>query len=299
MDQSLLLVHAHPDDESINNGATMAKYAARGTRVTLVTCTLGEEGEVLVPELAHLASDKDDALGSHRVTELAHAMMELGVTDHRFLGGQGRYRDSGMVWHEDGHAVAGEDVKEGTFWRADLTEAADNLVEVIREVRPQVMVTYDQFGNYGHPDHIQAHRVATYAAALAAVPSYKPDLGEVWDVPKIYWSAMAESRFRATLELLREAGDTETFSGMEPDADLGPFVTPDEHISARVDGSEYLETKLAALARHRSQVEMDGPFFRGSENGQSMWGEEFYRIAKGTPGPVGEDGWEPDLFSGL
>ncbi len=113
MDQSLLLVHAHPDDESINNGATMAKYAARGTRVTLVTCTLGEEGEVLVPELAHLASDKDDALGSHRVTELAHAMMELGVTDHRFLGGQGRYRDSGMVWHEDGHAVAGEDVKRG------------------------------------------------------------------------------------------------------------------------------------------------------------------------------------------
>ena len=131
------------------------------------------------------------------------------------------------------------------------------------------------------------------------MPSYKPDLGEPWDVPKIYWSAMAESRFRATLKLLREAGDTETFNGMEPDADFGPFVTPDEHISARVDGADYLETKLAALARHRSQVEMDGPFFRGSENGQSMWGEEFYRIAKGTPGPAGDDGWEPDLFAGL
>ncbi|NUR09550.1 MAG: N-acetyl-1-D-myo-inositol-2-amino-2-deoxy-alpha-D-glucopyranoside deacetylase, partial [Nocardioidaceae bacterium] len=178
MDQRLLLVHAHPDDESINHGATMAKYVARGTQVTLVTCTLGEEGEVLVPELAHLAADKDDALGQHRITELANAMKELGVTDHRFLGGPGHYRDSGMVWAEDGSATAGEDVKDGTFWRADLTEAADHLVAVIREIRPQVLVTYDQFGNYGHPDHIQAHRVATYATALAAVPSYRPDLGD-------------------------------------------------------------------------------------------------------------------------
>ena len=96
MDQRLLLVHAHPDDETIGQGATMAKYAARGTQVTLVTCTLGEEGEVLVPELAHLAADKDDRLGEHRITELANAMKELGVTDHRFLGGAGplpRLRD--------------------------------------------------------------------------------------------------------------------------------------------------------------------------------------------------------------
>ncbi len=162
-----------------------------------------------------------------------------------------------------------------------------------------MLVTYDQFGNYGHPDHIQAHRVATYAAALAAVPSYKRDLGEPWDVPKIYWSAMAESRFRATLKRLREAGDTETFEGMEPDADFGPFVTPDENISARVDGTEQLDAKLDALRRHRSQVKMDGPFFAGSENGQSMWGEEFYRIAKGERGPEGDDGWESDLFAGL
>ncbi len=94
-----------------------------GTQVTLVTCTLGEEGEVLVPELAHLASDQDDGLGQHRITELANAMKELGVTDHRFLGGAGHFRDSGMAWHEDGHAIAGEDVKEGTFWRADLLAA--------------------------------------------------------------------------------------------------------------------------------------------------------------------------------
>jgi len=101
-DQRLLLVHAHPDDESIGNGATMAKYVAQGRGVTLVTCTLGEEGEVVVPELAHLAADREDALGPHRITELTLAMKALGVTDHRFLGGAGRYRDSGMDWDDAG-----------------------------------------------------------------------------------------------------------------------------------------------------------------------------------------------------
>ncbi|MEP7090399.1 MAG: PIG-L family deacetylase, partial [Nocardioidaceae bacterium] len=153
MDQRLLLVHAHPDDETIGQGATMAKYAARGTQVTLVTCTLGEEGEVLVPDLAHLAADADDDLGEHRIVELANAMSELGVTDHRFLGGAGHYRDSGMMWDDQRRAVARSETKEGTFWRADLLEASDLLVEIIREVRPQVLVTYDQYGNYGHPDH--------------------------------------------------------------------------------------------------------------------------------------------------
>ena len=95
--RAALFVHAHPDDECIGNGATMARYAAAGVHVTLVTCTRGEEGEVLVPELAHLAADKEDALGAHRETELSTAMAELGVRDHRFLGGAGRYRDSGMM----------------------------------------------------------------------------------------------------------------------------------------------------------------------------------------------------------
>ena len=300
MDQSLLLVHAHPDDESINNGATMAKYVARGTRVTLVTCTLGEEGEVLVPELAHLAADKEDGLGQHRITELANAMRELGVTDHRFLGGAGRYRDSGMVWHEEGHAVAGDDVKEGTFWRADLTVAADHLVEVIREVRPQVLVTYDQFGNYGHPDHIQAHRVAMYASMLAAVPSYRLELGEPWDIAKIYWVAMSESRMRAGLRRLRDSGDTTTFEGMDPDGPLPPFITPDELISCMVDGNDFADAKMRAMKAHATQIEVDGPFFALSNNlGNQIWGTEAYRIAKGTPGPTNADGHEEDLFAGL
>ena len=297
--QRLLLVHAHPDDESIGTGATMAAYVERGDGVTLVTCTSGEMGEILVPEWTHMAADQDDTLGEHRRGELATAMKELGVTDHRFLGGPGRFRDSGMKWHEKGYAIAADDTHENAFAKADLTEAADLLVEVIREVRPQVLVTYDQFGNYGHPDHIQAHRVATYAAALAAVPSYRLDLGEPHDIAKIYWTAISESRMRASLRELRAKGDTETFNGMDPDGDLGGFVTADELLTARVDGSAFVDRKMSALASHRSQVETNGFFFSGAESGHAFWGEEFFRLAKGTPGPVGDDGLETDLFAGL
>ena len=300
MDQRLLLVHAHPDDETIGQGATMASYVARGTQVTLVTCTLGEEGEVLVPELAHLAADRDDTLGQHRITELANAMRELGVSDHRFLGGPGRYRDSGMVWDEQGHATAGDDVKEGTFWRADLLEAAVLLVEIIREVRPQVLVTYDQFGSYGHPDHIQAHRVATYATSLAAVRSFRPELGDAWDIAKVYWGAMSANRMREGLRALRAAGDTTSFEGMDPDGPMPPFMVPDELLSAVVEANDYAETKIRAMKAHATQITVDGPFFALSNNiGNEVWGTEHYRLAKGAQGPVNADGLETDLFAGL
>ncbi len=297
-DRRLLLVHAHPDDETINNGATMARYVAEGAAVTLVTCTAGEMGEVLVPDLSHLAHEEEGGLGPHRRGELANAMAVLGVTDHRFLGGFGTFHDSGMAWHEDGHAVAAEVVPASAFWHADLTEAADHLVEVIREVRPQVLVTYDQFGGYGHPDHIQAHRVATYATTLAAVASYRPELGEAWDIAKVYWTAMSESRLRESIRRMREEGDTETFEGMDPDGDLPPFVVSDDLISTRIDGSAHVAQKMTALAEHKTQVEQDGPFFRGGESGHAFWGEEFYRIAKGRPAP-GPEGRETDLFAGL
>jgi len=298
-DQRILLVHAHPDDESINNGATMARYVAEGRGVTLVTCTAGEMGEILVPEWTHMSSDQDDTLGEHRREELAAAMKVLGVTDHRFLGGFGAYRDSGMKWHEDGHAIPADDVHENAFWHADLNAAADDLVRVIREVRPQVLVTYDQFGGYGHPDHIQAHRVAMYAAQLAAAPSYKLSLGEPWDIAKIYWAAMSESRMRQSLREIRASGDTTTFEGMEPDGEMGPFVTPDELLTACVDGKEYVELKMEALRTHRSQVDPAGFFFAGAESGHIFWADEFYRLVKGAPGPLAENDLETDLFAGL
>ena len=299
-EQRLLLVHAHPDDETIGTGATMAKYAAQGRGVTLVTCTAGEMGEILVPELEHLAADREDRLGEHRRGELADAMKALGVTDHRFLGGFGTYRDSGMKWHEDGHAVAADDVNPRAFWNADLTEAADHLVAVIREVQPQVLATYDQFGGYGHPDHIQAHRVAMYGAALAAVPSYRLDLGEPWDVPKIYWTAMSESRMREGLRALRDAGDTTSFEGMDPDGPLPHFVTPDDLLTAAVDATDYVDAKMDAMRAHATQITTDGPFFALSNNvGATAWGVEYFRLAKGQVGPAGADGLETDLFAGL
>jgi N-acetyl-1-D-myo-inositol-2-amino-2-deoxy-alpha-D-glucopyranoside deacetylase len=295
----LLLVHAHPDDESIGTGATMAKYVAEGAGVTVITCTGGERGEILVPELTHLAHDQEDKLAEHRRGELAEAMKALGVTDHRFLGGFGRYSDSGMVWHPDGHAVVGDDVPDNAFWNADLTEAATLLAAVIREVRPQVMVTYDQFGHYGHPDHIQAHRVATYAAHLAAVTTYRTDLGEPWEIAKIYWISRSESSWRRGLRALRDAGDTTTFEGMDPDGPL-PMATPDSDLAAEIDASEYAELKKAALLAHRTQIEVDGRFFALSNHlGDEVLGVEWYRIAKGQRGDLGPKGLETDLFAGL
>jgi N-acetyl-1-D-myo-inositol-2-amino-2-deoxy-alpha-D-glucopyranoside deacetylase len=298
-DRRIMLVHAHPDDESINNGVTMARYVAEGAQVTLVTCTLGEMGEVLVPELAHLAADQEDGLGPHRAGELTQAMAELGVTDHRLLGGAGRYRDSGMKWDDNGHATAADEIHDNAFWHADLTEAATQLIEIIREVRPQVLVTYDQFGNYGHPDHVQAHRVAHYAADLAAARSYRPDLGEAWDVAKIYWVAMSASRFRDGLKALRDAGDTTTFEGMDPD-NLPPFAIEDDFLDAVIEAPDHVQAKMAAMKAHRTQITEDGQFFAGGMDVSAVvWGSEFYRLVKGARGPVGDSGFEEDLFAGL
>jgi N-acetyl-1-D-myo-inositol-2-amino-2-deoxy-alpha-D-glucopyranoside deacetylase len=177
-DRRLLLVHAHPDDESIGTGATMAKYAAEGAQVTLVTCTLGELGEIIPADLAHLAAGREDRLGEYRIGELAAACAALGVTDHRFLGGAGRWRDSGMM------GTPGNDAP-GSFWRADPGQAAAALAEVIGEVRPQVMVSYDDHGGYGHPDHIQAHRVTMRAFRLAAAGPHP--------VAKLYATARPDS----------------------------------------------------------------------------------------------------------
>ena len=136
-DARLLIVHAHPDDESIGTGATMAKYVAEGASVTLVTCTLGEEGEVLIPELAHLAADHGDSLGEHRIAELTEAMAILGVTDFRFLGGAGKYRDSGMM------GVASNQ-RADCFWNADLLEAATDLVPNLTNNRHKIRGSFKQ-----------------------------------------------------------------------------------------------------------------------------------------------------------
>src|SRR3954453_16996681 len=230
-DRRLLLVHAHPDDETINNGATMARYVADGASVTLLTCTLGEEGEVLVPELAQLAADQADQLGGYRIWELRAAMAALGVTDIRFLGGAGHFRDSGMM------GTPAND-KPRAFWQADLDEAIGHAVAVVREVRPQVVVTYDENGGYGHPDHIQAHRVAMGAVEAAADPAYRPELGEPWDVAKVYWCCIPRSVLERGIEALAAAGEDSFFQGVTDAAEI-PFSVPDEAVTAAVDGRPF------------------------------------------------------------
>ena len=284
----LLLVHAHPDDEVIATGATMAKYSAEGALVTLVTCTLGEEGEILVKDLEHLSSDRDDQLGTHRIEELAVACEALGVQDHRFLGGPGRWRDSGMMGTP-------QNERPDVFWRADLDEATRALVAIVREVRPQVFITYDETGGYGHPDHIQAHRVTVQAFDKAGDPSYAPELGEPWQPSRLYYTALPKSVLQAGIDHLKEAGHT-NFFGVDSAEDL-PFGNPDEQITTEIDARDHLDAKVAAMRAHATQIEVDGPFFALSNNiGQKAMGVEYFILVRGDRTP--DTGRETDLFGG-
>ncbi|KUO11751.1 N-acetyl-1-D-myo-inositol-2-amino-2-deoxy-alpha-D-glucopyranoside deacetylase [Streptomyces sp. DSM 15324] len=278
----LLLVHAHPDDESINNGATMARYAAEGARVTLVTCTLGERGEVIPPELRHLSGA---ALGEYRLRELTDAMAALGVGDFRLLGGVGRYGDSGMMGVADNDDPA-------CFWQANVDEAAAALAEVILEVRPHVLVAYDDNGGYGHPDHIQAHRVALRAVDFAAETG--------WAVPKVYYNRVPRSVVEAAFERLREELPTLPFDKSAAVADV-PGVVDDDRITTVIDGTPYAPAKAAAMRAHATQIEVapgERCFALSNELAQPLFTTEYYELVRGEPGErVGNR--ETDLFAGV
>jgi N-acetyl-1-D-myo-inositol-2-amino-2-deoxy-alpha-D-glucopyranoside deacetylase len=280
----LLLVHAHPDDESINNGATMAAYVARGAQVTLVTCTRGEEGEILVPELSHLASDKEDGLGAHREIELAAAMNELGVSDYRFLGAPvKKWRDSGMIGTP-------QNERPDVFWNSDLDEAARHLEKIILEIKPHVLITYDENGGYGHPDHIKAHQVAMRAAELARTSG--------WEIKKIYWNTIPISVIEEGIAAMKGTGVD--FFGVEKAEDF-PFAAPDHLVTTVFNGDQFVAKKMAAMRAHPTQIAVDGPFFALSDNlGFRVWGREFYRLVHGEKaGPFDEAGRELDLFAGV
>ena len=277
----VLLVHAHPDDETINNGATMALYAAMGAEVTLVTCTRGEEGEVLVPELSHLASGEQDLLGVHREGELAAAMKALGVSDFRFLGDPSVcYRDSGMMGTP-------QNDRPDVFWQADVKQASGYLVEIIDEIKPHILITYDEIGGYGHPDHIQAHRIAMEAAENAT-----------WTIPKIYWNTTPKSVIADGIEKMKALGSD--FFGADNADDL-PFAKDDEFVTTIIDGNNYVQAKMDAMAAHLTQIALDGPFFALSNNiGLQVWGNEYYTLVRGErSGPFDEMGRETDLFAGI
>lgn len=280
----MLLVHAHPDDESIVTGATMAKAAAEGAAVTLVTCTLGERGEVIPADLADLEIGRKGGLGEHRIGELAKACAALGVDDHRFLGGPGRYRDSGMT------GDPGND-DPGSFWRADVEAAALELAQIIREVRPDVMVTYDDNGDYGHPDHIQAHRVALRAFGRAGERALP---GAPWRTRKLYAVARPRSVLAESVRRLNEeAGPFTPPGGID---DIAPGV-PDSLVTSRIDGTGVWAAKAMAMRAHATQVSVQGERFALSNGvAQELGAVEYYTLLRGPSLRPGGDDFETDLF---
>jgi N-acetyl-1-D-myo-inositol-2-amino-2-deoxy-alpha-D-glucopyranoside deacetylase len=281
----LLLVHAHPDDETLATGGTIARYAADpDTAVTLVTCTLGEQGEVIPAGLAMLAAEHADQLGGYRIGELAGACAALGLTDHRFLGGAGRWRDSGMV-------LAGHGVRAATPERLHpralacpeaFAEQVDALVEVLAEVRPQVVVTYAADGGYGHPDHVRAHDITV--AALARVPA------------RLACTVVSRSALDAGVARIA------ALPGLpwRPPADGELPGVDDAEIGVRLDVTAQRAARVAALRAHATQVEVwddgpDGAVVWALSNGvaQPLLDVEDFVLPDGPPGPL------DDLFAGV
>lgn len=243
MSLRLLLVHAHPDDESIATGVAVAHHVAAGDEVHVLTCTLGEQGEVIPPELAHLDADHDDELGPYRREELRSAMHAVGA-HHRVLGeGEGapsRYRDSGML------GTPSQDDPRA-FARADVAEAARLVRAVVDEVAPDLVVTYDPEGGYRHPDHVQTHRVV--CAALAAMPERERPVALAVLTPRT-WAD--EDR-----EHLAAHGPARA-SWTLPTGDHPPQVVADEQVAYEVVDPQAVAGQVGALREHRTQVSVEG-----------------------------------------
>ncbi|MBO9553359.1 N-acetyl-1-D-myo-inositol-2-amino-2-deoxy-alpha-D-glucopyranoside deacetylase [Cellulomonas sp.] len=254
----LVAVHAHPDDESLATGALLATWAASGRPVTLVTCTRGERGEVIGDALAHLEGD-GPALAAHRETELAGALAALGVTDHVFLDsvgpGRAHYEDSGMAWLGAGRAGSADDVPSGAFVAVPLDEAAARLAHVLRTRRPDVVVTYEPAGGYGHPDHVRAHDVTMRAVELAT----EPGDGLPGVRPLVLWAAQRAGALLGGRRALDHArvraalGDARATLTL-PGAELPSVAVPDDQVDLVVDVRPVRDRVLDALRAHATQV---------------------------------------------
>ncbi|MDP8903930.1 MAG: PIG-L family deacetylase [Chloroflexota bacterium] len=282
---TLLLVHAHPDDESISTGGVMARYAAEGVRVVCVTCTRGEHGEIVVPELD--TPDNHRRLAEIRREELRSALARLGPLEHRFLG----YVDSGMMGTPENGAP-------GSFWQADFDEAVGRLLRIVREVRPQVMVSYNDFGGYGHPDHIRAALITKAAFEQTADDDGGPL--KLYEVARD-WSRLEEVRQRAEQRgadawwrQSAEESDEERRQREELMARMAAATGP---ITTRVDVAEWVEAKHAAMSEHVTQLSRRMVFLAltPADWRELMPTEDFtLRVAR-----VGVRIPEDDLFAGL
>lgn len=307
---TLMTVHAHPDDESIGTGGSMAKAVAEGYRVVLVTCTRGEMGEIVVPELD--TPDNHRRLGELRAAELERAMAQLGVTEWENLG----YRDSDMM-----DRPGNRDPR--CFWQANLDEAAGRLVWLIRHYQPDVITTYNDFGGYGHPDHIRTHDVTVRAFPRAGDPAWYPeqlapehggtgpavDEGGLapWAPSKLYEQAIPASVRKRMEAVMAERGqkgfwappdDATPEQIAEMEAYAARMLVPDESVTTWIDTSGApLESKWRAMHEHVTQLAEDFPFFAmGLEGWRDGWAREAFilresRVETATP--------ETDLFAGI
>lgn len=263
----LLAFHAHPDDESISMGGTLAELAAGGVAVTVVTATRGEAGEI------HNHPDPESVrhrLGEIREAEERAALERLGVHDLAYL----EYRDSGMIGTADnGHP--------GSFWGADFDEATGRLVRLIRHRRPTVMTAYDPFGGYGHPDHIQVHRVGTAAFFGAADVGRFPaaEFGDPWQPDHLLWATWSRERMVGIRRTMR--GES-AFEEEEPEPASG-FLS--RFLGVRRDVTPWLTVKHAALLCHDTQFAADSWIRTLPDEGiQGFLGEEVFVPVWGDPG---------------
>ena len=281
-DRCVIFVHAHPDDEALGTGGTIARYAADGTHVCVVTCTNGELGEIAdVPDVGPV-SDVRLRLGEVRAAELVEACRRLGPVDLRLLG----FHDSGMAG-----TPANDDPK--VFINQDLDDAVRKIVAIIREIRPQVLVTYNEIGLYGHPDHIRAHEAAMRAVDAAADAAYGS--GRPHRVAKVYFTAVPKSLLKAGRELWGElgAGDPDDFFAEE---EIDRIATDDDVITTAIDVAAYVDRKFHALEAHRTQLGTTERFLAIPEPYRNLaFGTECYVRVR----PIGAEAKETDLFEAI
>lgn len=283
MTRRLLAVHAHPDDESSKGAGTYARYASTGARVVIVSCTGGERGDVQNEALDARAMAERDMAGLRRI-EMARAAAIMGV-EHRWLG----YADSGLPDDPT------QPLPANCFALVPLHIAAEPLVRVIREVRPQVLVTYDATGGYPHPDHIRTHAVAMYAYRAAADAARYPAHGPSWRIPKVYYDRIFSARrIHAVHDAMVATGHPRAAQLAELRNRMGDRPYP---ATTSVHVGEQLETRDAALRAHASQVPLDSPFFFWPNDVQrTAWPYEDFQLAESS---VETALPESDLFAGL
>jgi N-acetyl-1-D-myo-inositol-2-amino-2-deoxy-alpha-D-glucopyranoside deacetylase len=289
---TFMAVHAHPDDEVFGSGGTFARLSREGVHTVLVTGTLGEHGEIVDPEMDEETRQATfPRLGEVREVELRNAVAALKISELRLLG----FRDSGMVGTPENAAPE-------SFHQANFDEAVKRLVKIIREEKPQVIATYEPFGGYGHPDHIQAHRVTVVAFEAAGNPRFYPELElEPWKPSKLYYMAFPRSFFQKMAQEAREKGIEGPWNNPEMDTDS--WGVPDEEITTRLDVSGYVEQKMAAFRAHKTQIAPNNFMFVIPEDMRPMaLGYEHFVLARNNvPGyePLRGEALEEDLFGGL